>query len=111
MKLFVAIIGLALLAYPLARHLSLERRLEESDSAVEVLSNLVGISGGLMIGFVGVMVLGILVDGGRGYRKPALLGLLALLGIAWTLVYPSGWLLGVPLMIYPVFHRLGLAAR
>lgn len=64
-----------------------------------------------MIGFVGLMVLGFLVDGGNGYRKPALLILMLMFGGLWSVFYPSGWLLGIPLVVYPLLHRFGFNRR
>jgi len=110
-KKFVAIIGLGLLTFPLLRHLSFELRLDSSDSPAEVVSTLLGVSSGLMVGFVGLMILGILVDGGSGYRKPALLIVMLVLGGLWIASYPSGWLLGVPLLVYPLLRRFGFGVR
>jgi hypothetical protein len=110
-KKFVAIIGLGLLTFPLLRHLSFRRRLDSSDSSAELVSTLLGVSSGLMVGFVGLMILGFLVDGGSGYRKPALLILMAGLGGLWIAFYPSGWLLGAPLIVYPLLRRFGFGAR
>jgi hypothetical protein len=110
-KKFVAIIGLGLLAFPLLRHLTFKRRLDSSDSSAEVVSALLSVSSGFMMGFVGLMILGFLVDGGSGYRKPALLILMAVFGGLWIAFYPSGWLLGAPLIVYPLLRRFGFGAR
>lgn len=60
-----------------------------------------------MIGCLGLMILGFLVDGGTGYKRPfVLIGMLAV-GILWVAVYPSGWMLGLPLILYSLGHRLG----
>jgi hypothetical protein len=111
MKKFVAILGLGLLAYPLWRHLSFERRLEGVDSVIEAVSTMHGVTGGLMIGCAGLMILGFLVDGGSGYRKPALLISMAVAGGLWIALYPSGWMLGIALVLYPLFRRFGFGPR
>jgi len=110
-KKLVAITGLGLLALPLWRHLTFRRRLDSSDSSSEVVSTLLTVSSGFMVGFVGLMILGFLVDGGSGYRKPTLLILMAVFGALWTAFYPSGWLLGIPLVVYPLLRRFGFGAR
>ena len=111
MKMLVAIFGLGLLAFPLFRHLGFDRRLEGSKSVADVVSSLAGVSRGLTIGFFGLMTLGFLVDGGSGYRKPALLILMAVIGGLWVTFYPSGWMLGIPLIVYPLLRRLGFETK
>jgi hypothetical protein len=106
-KIFAAIAGLGLLTIPLLRHVGFERRLEGAKSVIEFMVTLLGVTSGLTMGFVGLMILGLLVDGGSGYRKPALLISMALLGCLWIVYYPSGWLLGVPLTLYPLLRRFG----
>ncbi len=111
MKKFVATIGLGLLSFSLLRHLTFRRRLDSSDSSSEVVSALLGVWSGLVIGFVGLMFLGFLVDGGSGYRKPALLIMMLMFGGLWSVFYTSGWLLGIPLVAYPLLHRFGFNRR
>lgn len=107
MKLFIAVVGMVLLSFPLVRHVGFEQRMANVSSAGEVVSALYGVYGGLMMGFFGLMILGFLVDGGAGYRKPVLLISMTLVGVGWLMIYPSGWMLGLPLILYPAGKKFG----
>ena len=100
MKPFLAVIGIALLVVPVLRFLAFHERAAEVESKEHAVGLLVSIPGGLMQGFAGLMLLGFLCDGGSGYKPIWLLAAMALVGITWSLVYPSGWMLGIPLIIY-----------
>ena len=110
MKRAFAILGLGLLIVPLLQNLTVERRLNAAKSLGEFASTLMSISSGFTIAFVGVMILGILIDGGSGYRKPYILILMAIIGGLWIAFYPHGWFLGVPLILYSLLHRFGFGA-
>ncbi|WOO42257.1 hypothetical protein [Rubellicoccus peritrichatus] len=100
MKKVFASIGLLLLLFPI---LTIEVKMNgiaNSESSKEVVSSLYGIMGGLFQGFFGLMILGFVCDGGKGYKKKWLLISMLLLGAIWIIRYPSGWMLGIPLMVY-----------
>jgi len=65
---------------------------------------------GLTQGFFGLMVLGFLCDGSRGYRPLWLITSMMLIGALWITVYPNGWMLGVPFVVYAA-EKLLRAAR
>ncbi len=109
MKKAFSLFGLLLLLIPLLRHLTFEQRLESVDSAPELMSAIMGISGGLTCGFVGLIVLGFVCDAGQGFRSRTLFITMAVIGMAWCYFYPGGWLLGVPLIAYPIGRRFGAA--
>lgn len=102
MKPAFSIVGLTLLVVPLVRHLSFDERLHSATSRADVVSSIMSISSGLMCGFVGIMLLGFICDAGRGYRRRWLFVSMATLGGFWCYLYPSGWLLGLPLVLYPM---------
>lgn len=102
MKKGFSLLGLFLLLLPLLRHLTFEERWVETRSVPQVLAAIMGISGGLTCGFLGLMVLGFVCDGGRSHASRGLFIAMVVLGSAWCCIYPSGWLLGVPLIVYSI---------
>lgn len=107
MRTVAAILALGLLVFPLLRHASFSRRLESADSSATFLSTLLGVSSGLAMSCLGLMILGVVVDAGKGCRHPALFVAMIALGAAWCAIYPAGWLPGVPLIVYPLARWLG----
>ena len=110
MKRAFSLLGLLLLLLPLLRHITFEERIAEADSAPKLVATLRGIGSGLTCGFFGLMILGFVCDGGRGFRSRSLFIAMTVLGSAWCYFYPSGWLLGVPLIVYSVGRRLGASS-
>ena len=103
-----ASISLILLAIPVLYQLTFNERLEGSQNTKDVETTFMGLVAGLLLGGAALMVLGIIVDGGTGYNRPWLLVLMLIIGVAWIVVYPVGWLLGVPLVIYALIRMLPL---
>lgn len=68
MKPILAAIGIVLLATPVLRFLRLERSLADAPATGEPAALIVSIPAGFMQGFVGLMILGFLCDGGAGYK-------------------------------------------
>lgn len=106
MKKFVAIFALGLQACPLLKHLFFEGRAANADPVVAPLTTLLGILGGLNMGFAGFIIFGLVMDFGSGHRSPALLAAMALLGILWCVFYPSEWLLGVAMILYSLLNLI-----
>lgn len=100
MKPFLAVIGIALLVLPLLRFVAFVERAAGLESKEQAVGLMLSIPAGLMQGFAGLMLLGFLCDGGRAYKPIWLLVAMALVGVTWSAVYPSGWMLGIPLIIY-----------
>lgn len=96
----MAIIGMLVITIPLVRIGSLFDRINTADSADTVVTSLYGIAGGLAQGFFGLMVLGFLCDGGKGFKPLWLLLSMTAIGALWLTTYPGGWILGVPLCLY-----------
>ena len=109
MKQAFSLLGLLLLTIPLLRHIDFERRLEAADSAPKLVSTLMSVSSGLLCGLLGLTVLGFVCDAGKGYRSKPLFISMAALGVVWSFFYPVGWMLGIPLMVYPIARRFGAA--
>ena len=109
MKRSFSLLGLFLLLLPLLRHLAFDERLVEARSAPELLAAVMGIGSGLTCGFLGLMILGFVCDGGRGYSNRVLFIAMAILGCAWCCLYPSGWILGVPLIVYAISRLFRLS--
>ncbi len=111
MKPIIAGIGVTLLCFPLWRYASFNQRVEDASSTTDLLSTLFSVGSGFTIGGIGLTLLGILIDGGSGYRRPILLVMLSIIGIMWIAYYPSGWLLGIPLIIYPLSKGFGMLPK
>ena len=110
MKPILAAIGIVLLTTPVLRFLRLDRSLADPANG-DPAAFIVSIPAGFMQGFVGLMILGVLCDGGAGYKPLWLLSTMALIGIFWTAAYPSGWLLGIPLILYSAEKLLRMKSR
>ena len=110
MKPLVATGGIGLIAAPVLYFLTFEQRASQVRTKDEVVGLLGSIPAGLMMGFIGLMILGFLCDGGQGFKPLWLLSVMLLLGFAWSLIYPSGWMLGIPLVLYSG-EKLFRAAR
>lgn len=100
MKLAVAIIGISLLVVPLLRHASFASKAEEARNRDDLVSLLTGVQTEIMIGFLSLMILGFLCDGGKGYKPAWMLLIMTVLGTIWCFCFPGGWLLGIPLIVY-----------
>lgn len=100
MKVLAAIGGIGLLMAPVLFFLWLEELAARVTTKDEVVGLVGSVHAGLTMGFVGLMILGFVCDGGRGFKPLWLLSLMCLLGLAWLLIYPGGWLLGIPLILY-----------
>lgn len=100
MKPLAAMGGIGLIAAPVLYFLTFEQRARQATTKDEVAGLVGSISAGLMIGFLGLMILRFLCDCGQGFKPLWLLSVMILLGFAWTLIYPSGWMLGIPLALY-----------
>ncbi|RBP47540.1 hypothetical protein DES53_101337 [Roseimicrobium gellanilyticum] len=62
------------------------------------------LQGGVCTGFVGMILLGLCVDG-QGYRPRWLLWWMISLGVLWLLYFPLGSTLGLALLIYTASKR------
>ena len=100
MKILFSIIGLFVLTQPLLKFGRQMDKLENSETVDSFIQTLINVQWGFYQGLIGLMILGFVCDAGSGYKKPWLLISLIIIGIVWIIIYPHGWFLGVPTLIY-----------
>jgi hypothetical protein len=100
----VALIGMVLLIIPLL--LNVVIHLNTSRTNAEFVATLSAHTLGMVLGFLGLLFLAYVVDA-KGCRKPSILVPMAIIGVLWRVFLPSGWILGVPIVLYTLLKRLG----
>ena len=106
-KPFIAAVGLGLLSAPLLWNASYEQRVNAAKNVDEVMHSMFGVTFGICTGFVGILILGMLIDCGSGYRRRWLYVSMLMLGIWWLFLH-SGYLIGIVLVsdsLFKLFHR------
>lgn len=114
MKKVSALIGLAFLTIPLfglawsiMNFFKLKSKLYGMDMAsakVEMSDTLMTFGSGVFIGFLGILILGICIDG-LEYRPKWLFWCMFSLSVIWICYFPAGTILGLALLIYSIVNR------
>lgn len=112
MKKFFAMVGLGLLVVPLLWSQLWKRGpIEVEGTGVGALWKLKQaveqLPVGMMIAFWGLVILGFVMDAGKGYRRNWISVSMVGIGAAWIAFYQHGWMLGIPLIVYPVSKWVG----
>lgn len=98
-KPLFAVLGLCLLSAPLLWNVSFEQRVNVAKNANEIVHSMYGVTGGILTGSVGILVLGLVIDCGSGYRRRWLHLSMLLLGVCWLFIHPAGYLIGIVLLL------------